>query len=81
MKRYVKSNSALSNEVREWMYTDEFDKLTSNFSRRELRMWGKILNSSDPKSYIQSTADVIDTMEIPVSNSFDEFLNILLEKM
>lgn len=79
MKRYVRANSAFPNRAKEWLHTDEFNNLTSGFTRRELRILGKITNSSDPTKFVEILADVIDTMEIPTSKSFDTFLNKLLE--
>ena len=49
------------------MHTDEFNELTSGFTRRELRILGKITNSSNPAKFVEILADVIDTMEIPTS--------------
>ena len=81
MKRYIKSNSAFPNAVREWMHTDEFEDLTSGFTAEELKIWGKIVNSPNPAEFTQAVADVIDVLGTHVTASFDEFLNTLLEKM
>lgn len=81
MKKYIKS-SDMKNGLRNWLASDEVEKLMKGMSRSEKRIVGKIANvGGDAESYVFGICDAIDMYEIRMSDAFESFMSHVIEEM
>lgn len=80
MKRVIRA-AELSNRGKDWLASDEVEEMMQGCTSAEKKLIGKIINSPDPGVFIMDTAEVIDTLSVKISSSFDEFIQKALEKI
>ncbi len=80
MKKYISCDT--SNKGRDWLANSkEVDDLFAQMNPREKRIVNKLANSTDPAFYLGVVADMVEVLDIPISESFDTFVRQGLEKL
>lgn len=78
MRRSIKSSFVMN---KGWADSDEVNDLLVECTQKERKLFGKLMNSTDPVVYISAIADVTTLLSSDVSDAFVDLINLGLENV
>jgi len=78
MKKFIVSSS-LTNRARDWFASNEVEELVKGCKPEEKRLVGRIMQSTDPKVYVEGIADTSDILNADTSENFDIIISKCIE--